>query len=610
MSESSVPTWERRFRAPSFNLPTWSRSTPDRAVVVSNESGSLQAYSWDVASGERRQISFEPVGIQTEAGIDPQPTADGTGVIWFQDETGDESGLWVVAPFEGGEPKPLLPGVPFAWPSGGIAAGHSVIAASFSTEEGYQVWASCDGEPAKLLHRHPELVDVPWQQWGGYNVAALSADETMLLLQHGEKGNYYFLELRVLDPRTGEVVGELSDHPGNSITGQAWSPVPGDDRVAFRANRSGWDRPGIWNPRTGERTDFDDLPEGEYEVFDWWPDAESLLLNRLFEGRDELLKLDIATGSTSPVKAPRGTFMGAQVRPDGSVWMNWSDAEDNYTILDDSGEVVLAPEGEPAPRGHEYRSVSFSNPVGQEVHGFVVTPPGEGPWPLAIDVHGGPEWLWADQFSPKVAALVDLGLAVLLVNYRGSIGYGRDWRDSLIGNVGFYELEDHLAGLDHVIAEGIADPDRVVLMGRSWGGYITLLGLGMHPDRFICGAAGVPVGDYVEAYVDSAPSLQAMDRALLGGAAPDKVEFVTPRSPITYVDKVRVPVHIQYGENDTRCPPRQVRLYIDALAEAGGSSEVDVYGTGHGSMIVDEDVRQWGVVLDFLSRNVPGLRPT
>ena len=69
MSESSVPTWERRFRAPSFNLPTWSRSTPDRAVVVSNESGSLQAYSWDVASGERRQISFEPVGIQTEAGI-------------------------------------------------------------------------------------------------------------------------------------------------------------------------------------------------------------------------------------------------------------------------------------------------------------------------------------------------------------------------------------------------------------------------------------------------------------------------------------------------------------------------------------------------------------
>ncbi|MCJ7831982.1 MAG: S9 family peptidase, partial [Actinobacteria bacterium] len=158
--------------------------------------------------------------------------------------------------------------------------------------------------------------------------------------------------------------------------------------------------------------------------------------------------------------------------------------------------------------------------------------------------------------------------------------------------------------------EGIADPDRIVLMGRSWGGYITLLGLGMHPDRFICGAAGVPVGDYIEAYVDSAPSLQAMDRALLGGAAPDLPEFVTPRSPITYVDKVRVPVHIQYGENDTRCPPRQVRLYIDALAEAGGNSEVDVYGTGHGSMVVDEEVRQWGVVLDFLSRNVPGLRPT
>jgi dipeptidyl aminopeptidase/acylaminoacyl peptidase len=115
------------------------------------------------------------------------------------------------------------------------------------------------------------------------------------------------------------------------------------------------------------------------------------------------------------------------------------------------------------------------------------------------------------------------------------------------------------------------------------------------------------VGDYIEAFVDSAPSLQAMDRALLGGAAPEMVELVTPRSPITYVEEVRAPVHIQYGENDTRCPPRQVRLYIDALIAAGGTPEVDVYGTGHGSMVVDEEVRQWRVVLDFLSRNVPGL---
>jgi dipeptidyl aminopeptidase/acylaminoacyl peptidase len=86
------------------------------------------------------------------------------------------------------------------------------------------------------------------------------------------------------------------------------------------------------------------------------------------------------------------------------------------------------------------------------------------------------------------------------------------------------------------------------------------------------------------------------------------VDFITPRSPITYVGKVEAPVHIQYGENDTRCPPRQVRLYIDALRAAGGDVEVDVYGTGHGSFIVDEEVRQWAVVLDYLARKVPGLR--
>lgn len=602
-----TPDWELRFRAPYFSLPCWSRTAPDRVVVTSNEGESFQAYAWDLATGERRRVSDEPVGIQIEAGIDAAPTADGSGVVWFRDTTGDESGQWVVAPWDGGEAVPLLPGAPTGWPAS-VALGRDVVAASLSTVDGYQVWAAADGAAPRMVHSHPELVDIPWQAWGGNNVGGLSADETALMLQHAEGGNYYFLELRAIDPRSGETIGELSDGVGNCITGQVWSPVPGDQRFAFRASRTGWDRPGIWNPATGDRKDFDfpDL-DGDFEVFDWWPDASALLVNRLFEGRDQLFRLDVHSGELEPVSHPEGIVMGAQVRPDGRVWMRHEHSTSASRIIDDRGEEVIVPEGVRAPAGRAFRSFHFSNTGGDSVHGFVVTPEGEGPFPLALDVHGGPEWLWADQWHPKIQALVDLGLAVALINYRGSIGYGRDWKDCLIGNVGFFELEDELAGLDRLIADGVADPLRVVLMGRSWGGYITLLGLGMHPDRFICGAAGVPVGDYIESFVDSAPSLQAMDRALLGGAAPDMVEFITPRSPITYVDKVSAPVHIQYGENDTRCPPRQVRLYIDALRALGGDVEVDHYGTGHGSFIVDEEVRQWTVVLDYLRRHVPGL---
>ena len=99
-------------------------------------------------------------------------------------------------------------------------------------------------------------------------------------------------------------------------------------------------------------------------------------------------------------------------------------------------------------------------------------------------VHGGPEWAYPDAFEPWTQALVDHGYAVAQVNYRGSTGYGVKWRQALIGNIGFPEVEDVLAGLDALTERGVTDPGRVAIEGWSWGGYISLLAIGLHPDRF------------------------------------------------------------------------------------------------------------------------------
>src|SRR5207247_2431928 len=107
------------------------------------------------------------------------------------------------------------------------------------------------------------------------------------------------------------------------------------------------------------------------------------------------------------------------------------------------------------------------NPHGQRVHGFHVTPEGPGPFPVIMRVHGGPTWLDSDRWQPEVQSLVDAGFAVGMVNYRGSIGYGRAWRDEIIGNVGRPELEDVNAGLDDLVSEGIADPRRAAGAGPS-----------------------------------------------------------------------------------------------------------------------------------------------
>jgi dipeptidyl aminopeptidase/acylaminoacyl peptidase len=118
----------------------------------------------------------------------------------------------------------------------------------------------------------------------------------------------------------------------------------------------------------------------------------------------------------------------------------------------------------------------------------------------------------------------------------------------------------------------------------------------------------VPVGDYLAAYEDETPSLQAMDRTLLGGTPDEVPDLLRERNPITYADAVTAPLLILAGENDSRCPIRQVRNYVERLEARGVEPEVYTYGTGHSSYDVEERIRQTAVVLDFLARHVPGIR--
>jgi dipeptidyl aminopeptidase/acylaminoacyl peptidase len=130
---------------------------------------------------------------------------------------------------------------------------------------------------------------------------------------------------------------------------------------------------------------------------------------------------------------------------------------------------------------------------------------------------------------------------------------------------------------------------------------------GLHPDRWAAVVAGVPVADYVAAYEDEAPSLQMMDRGLFGGGPEEFRAMYEERSPITYVDRVAAPVLILAGENDSRCPIRQIDNYADALRARGGEVELYRYTTGHSSFVVEERVRQVRAQLTFVASHVPGI---
>ncbi len=602
MSGSGVPAWEQRFRAPLTFLPEWSPRAPDRIVYVSNEPGVWQVHAWSLETDLHRQVTDHPVGL-----LDGTPTLDGEGVLWFQDETGDESGCWYVQPFAGGDSRPFLEGVPHGW-NEGLAQAPGIVVAAISDRDGFAVHVSEDGGPARELLRSQESLRLGTVDEGGFLLGALSADGTLLCLSHSEHGDLMHPALRVVDARTGETRGALLDE-GLSLEARAWSPVPGDLRLAFEHERAGDAQPGIWDLDTGERSDLDLGLEGGVHVSDWWPDGSALLIHNIFEGRSRLFRYDLASGELERMATDPGFVWKARVRPDGRVWYLHEQGHRQRVALDDARAELIAP-GTWAPESRPYESWHFENEHGQRVHGFYVTPDDSGgPFPVLMFVHGGPTWFDLDRWQPEVQAYVDAGFVVGMVNYRGSIGYGREWRDVLIGNIGGPELEDVNAGLRDLVARGIADPGRAVVGGHSWGGYVTLLELGKHPDLWACGIAGVPVADYEDGYEDMSPLLQAYDRALLGGKAPsDLPELMRDRNPINFVEDVRAPVLIIIGRNDSRCPLGQAMKYVDRLAARGHPHEVYVFETGHGSFDVDERVRQVGMIMDFLARHVSGVR--
>ena len=581
-----MATWEHRFRAPTHTFPVWARHAPDRLVVATNETGTYQVYAWDRARATRTKITDLAVGV-----LGGVPTPDGSAIAWFDDATGDETGIWVRSDFDhpDEDAPPLAAGVPNGWQAG-LAIGETRIAIGIADDTGYAVYL--DNE---RIHHHPDVV----------HVAGLSRDDTLLSIEHSEHGDSAHRALRVLDTKTDKPVADLWDGEGFGLDAAGWSPVAGDQRLAIVSERNGPQQAGVWNVTTGERHDIELREPGDVRVAGWWPDASALLLVRTHHGRDQLLKHDLATEHTTALDHPAGSITGARVRPDGDVWYLHSSGATPPTLrATDTDGPLLTLEGDRAPDGYPYRSWYFENPKGQEVHGFVVSPEGDPPHPLVMLVHGGPAWLWADAWRAEVPAWVDHGFAVALVNYRGSTGYGREWRDALLGDPGFPEVEDLVAGLDDLVASKQIDAQKVILAGGSWGGYLTLLGLGLHPDRWAAGVAVVPVADYLAAYEDEAPGLKSLDRMLFGGAPDEVPDLYQERSPITYADRVNAPVLVIAGDNDTRCPIRQILNYLDRLQQLGKPHEVYRYEAGHGSLVIEERVKQMAMELDFVMQRV------
>ncbi|MGW7516984.1 prolyl oligopeptidase family serine peptidase [Streptomyces sp. NPDC054796] len=592
-----MPDWEKRFRAPRVSLPDWAEDAPERSLFVSNVTGTHELYAWDRATGEQRQVTDRPNGT-----TDGTLTPDGRTIWWFSDTDGDEFGVWMRQPFGGGPDEPAVPGLEPSYPAGlAIGRDGTAVVGRSTDDDGttLHVVPAAGGEPVEI-YRHRESA----------GVGDLSHDSSLIAIEHTEHGDAMHSALRVV--RTdGTPVAELDDSEGGrrelGLTVLGFAPVDGDARLLVGHQRRGRWEPMIWDTASGDTTDLAiDLP-GDVSA-EWYPDGSALLVVHSFQARSELWRYELATGELTRVETPAGSVTSAGPRPDGSVEYMWSSAAEAPRMRSTTGAVVLDPPGMKAPDSVPVEDAWVEGPGGT-VHALVQRPEGEGPFPTVFEVHGGPTWHDSDAFAAQPAAWIDHGFAVVRVNYRGSTGYGRAWTDALKHRIGLIELEDIEAVREWAVSSGLADPERMVLAGGSWGGYLTLLGLGTQPKAWALGLAAVPVADYVTAYWDEMEALKSMDRTLLGGTPDEVPERFEASSPLTYVDAVRAPVYISAGVNDPRCPIRQVDNYVTRLEDRGHPHEVYRYDAGHGSLVVEERIKQLRLEIDFALRHLPGGPP-
>ncbi len=593
---------KERFRARVVSWTEPARGRRDRAVAASNRTGMTQLFAWEVGKPDLRQLTDRPEG--TPAGT---ISGDGRFIYYVDDRAGDELGHWVRVPFEAGNAQDMTPELPpyASWDAKSNDDG-SALAFSTATDDGFTVYVLRPDETGedrlRRVYRSDALLEV----------LAIDAPGERVIIGTTEKTGTPRYALAVLDAETGQRVAELWDGPQSSLGNVIDSRVAGDQRVIAASDVSGDRRPLIWNPVTGERQDLPvgDL-EGEVVPWDWSADGGEVLLCNFRQAVQRLFILDLGTGALRALDHPGGSYnhwaeVGTWFGPDGNIVAQWQDATHPRTVISldrasgrQTGEL-LAPSAVPPSR--PWRSVTFESDPGQTIQAWLAVPDGDGPFPTVIETHGGPESVMTEAFAPMAQAWLDRGFCILSINYRGGTTFGRAFKEVIWGRLGEAEVRDIVAGRTYLVDQGLARPDQVFLTGWSYGGYLTLHGLGTAPGLWAGGMAGVAVADWVSEYEDENEILRGYDRALFGGPPEEHMDAYVKASPLTYADRVDAPVLVIQGRNDTRCPARQVELYEARLRELGKRIEVIWFDAGHAAADVERAIEHQSAMLEFADR--------
>ena len=368
----------------------------------------------------------------------------------------------------------------------------------------------------------------------------------------------------------------------------------------------------VVDPTTGDSRRLAETPNRNAFIVGWSADSREIFLNEVLRTTRHVVAVPADGGDVRQVTEGEGVVGAVALAPEaGQLALTWETpdqpSEVHVSSLASFGPSRLSSVNQDVPRPPMGRTelLSWTAPDGTPVDGLLTYPVG---WeagtrvPLILNVHGGPAGVFSQSFtgSPSIYMIqyfAQEGFAVLRPNPRGSTGYGKEFRYANFMDWGYGDLSDLLAGVDHVIEMGVAHADSLLLMGWSYGGYMTSFAV-TQTDRFKAASmgAGLPnlismvsttdIGDYLAGH--------------MGGEYFDDYETYEKHSAVYHIKNVTTPTQVVHGAQDLRVPFTQGQEFYNSLTRLGVETEMIVYPrTPHGPrepkflMDVSERIMTW-----------------
>jgi dipeptidyl aminopeptidase/acylaminoacyl peptidase len=327
-----------------------------------------------------------------------------------------------------------------------------------------------------------------------------------------------------------------------------------------------------------------------------------------------LATLDTRTGELRDLDLPFTEFSQVRATPGWAVFVGGSPTEEsmlakveletgNVEIIKRSGTLSIDPAYISVAR-----PIEFPTEGGRTAFGFYyaptnpdfAAPEGEKP-PLIVMSHGGPTSATSGSLRLNIQYWTSRGLAAFDVNYGGSTGYGREYRQRLNGRWGVVDVDDCVNGARYLVSQGVADGDRLAMRGGSAGGYTTLCALTFR-DVFHVGASYFGIGD-LEAMDEDTHKFESRYSTSMIGPYPEMRDRYIARSAIHHMDRLHCPIIFFQGLDDEVVPPNQSRMMVDALKKKGVPvAYIEFEGEGHGFRRAENIIRSTEAELYFYSK--------